>query len=388
VSENGPGSRAVLFFSSMADDPWGGSEELWSRAALELVDRRFRVSASVVHRSPLHPRILDLIAAGIKVNTRPQHYSWLAQPYRRIRVRGITPDELELCRMIGSERPDLVVLSDGHALPPVQLTEMCVAKDVQFVTIGQASSETWWYPDWIAERYRATLEKARRCYFVSETNRRLSEKQIGRELPSSEVVHNPFNVDMNESPPWPSAPNDEFRFASVARLHPPTKGQDILLEALATTRWRTRRWRLNLYGEGHMRDVLERLVAKLDLADRVTFAGFAAVKDIWAANHVLVMPSRVEGLPLAMVEAMLCGRPVVATDIAGHSELVQDGRTGFLAEAPTVKAFAAALERFWLARHQAEALGECASQRVRNLFPAKPERVFADKLALLMRVQR
>ena len=65
---------------------------------------------------------------------------------------------------------------------------------------------------------------------------------------------------------------------------------------------------------------------------------------------MLVMPSRFEGLPLAIVEAMLCARPVVATDVAGHAEVVEDGVTGFLADAPTVGAIAAALERCWVRR--------------------------------------
>ncbi len=60
------------------------------------------------------------------------------------------------------------------------------------------------------------------------------------------------------------------------------------------------------------------------------FAVFATVPDIWAANHLLVMPSRFEELPLAMVEAMLCARPVVATDVAGHKEIIEEGVTGFL----------------------------------------------------------
>lgn len=85
-------------------------------------------------------------------------------------------------------------------------------------------------------------------------------------------------------------------------------------------------------------EVMERLAQKLGLSDRITFLGFASVEQILSTNHVhvLVMPSRYEGLPLAMVEAMLCARPVVATDIASHREIIEDDVvTGFLADAPT-----------------------------------------------------
>ena len=103
-----------------------------------------------------------------------------------------------------------------------------------------------------------------------------------------------------------------------------------------------------------MKNTIERLVLRLGLTDRVVFAGHAAVEDIWASNHLLVLPSRYEGLPLVLVEAMLCGRPVVATEIAGHPDLIEEGITGFLAEAPTVSSLLKALERFWARRAEAK----------------------------------
>ena len=81
------------------------------------------------------------------------------------------------------------------------------------------------------------------------------------------------------------------------------------------------------------------------------------------------MPSRFEGLPLAMVEAMLCARPVVATDVAGHAEIIEDGVTGFLADAPTAGSMAAALERFWERRSEAEAIGKAGAERIGQLAP-------------------
>ncbi|MBV8361748.1 MAG: glycosyltransferase [Deltaproteobacteria bacterium] len=60
-----------------------------------------------------------------------------------------------------------------------------------------------------------------------------------------------------------------------------------------------------------------------------------------------------DDLPLAMVEAILCRRPMVATDVAGHAEIIQDGVTGFLADAPTTASIATALERFWARRAEA-----------------------------------
>ena len=81
-----------------------------------------------------------------------------------------------------------------------------------------------------------------------------------------------------------------------------------------------------------------------------------------------------------MVEAMLCGRAVIATDVAGHSEIVEDGITGFLAEAPTVPSMLKALDRFWARRTESEHMGRMAQERIRQIIPQDPVAEFTDKL--------
>jgi glycosyltransferase involved in cell wall biosynthesis len=219
---------------------------------------------------------------------------------------------------------------------------------------------------------------------VSEANWRLAEKQIGGELHNAEVVRNPFNGPYDAPPPWPTvSPEHEIRFACVGRLDPRMKGYDILFEAFGSPSWKSSRWQLSMFGKGDVREGTEWLARKYGLADHVVFPGFRPVEEIWAAHHVLVMPSRFEGLPLAIVEAMLCARPVIATDVGGHAEVLEDGVTGFLADAPTVASVARALERFWESRDQAEVIGRAGAARIRELVPPDPAHVFAEKLKRL-----
>jgi glycosyltransferase involved in cell wall biosynthesis len=291
----------------------------------------------------------------------------------------------EVERLVAARAPALCIFNEGNALPPVDLLEFCAERQLPFVTVSHANKEAVWYPGDRAARYRSALAAARRCFFVSQANLRLSEKQIGGAIGNAEIVRNPVNISYDAAPGWPPLGKDgEWRFACVGRLYPSAKGQDILLEALAAPSWRARPWRLYIYGDGLMRQSLEWLAADLGLADRVVFAGFSTnVEEIWAANHVLLMPSRFEGLPLAIVEAMLCGRPVVATDVAGHAEIIQDGVTGFLADAPTPASVSAALERFWERRSEAEAIGKAAASRIRQLMPPDPIRIFSERLRKL-----
>ena len=133
-----------------------------------------------------------------------------------------------------------------------------------------------------------------------------------------------------------------------------------------------------------MRCGLQRLARRLRLSDRVVFEGHLGVDEIWSSNHALVMPSRYEGLPLAIIEAKLCGRPVIATDVAGHGEIIEDGVTGFPADAPTCAGVGHALERFWARKADAKEIGATAAKRIRQLVPPDPVRVFADKLATIV----
>lgn len=374
----------IIFCSTMEGASWGGSEELWSRTAKELVSQGYEVSASIPEETSLHPCVRSLAENGIDLWLRSRWYSLRRHPVRRVAARRVGVLVYEVAQLLRRRPPTIVVFSDGGPLPPIGLLEFAVEQNIPFVTIGHANSDGNWLPDAIAGRYRRVLKSALRCYFVSHANLQLTEKHIGTTLDNAEVVWNPVNLPVGTVPTWPEGGSDgPINFACVGRLHPQAKGQDILLQALACDTWRDRRWQLSFYGEGPMRDGLERLSQKLGIADRVSFGGFVPTVKIWSTNHVLVMPSRYEGLPLAIVEAMLCGRPVIATDVAGHAEIIDDNNTGFLADAPTVGSVRDALERFWIRRRDAEVIGKAGALRIRQLMPADPIRIFSEKLKVL-----
>jgi glycosyltransferase involved in cell wall biosynthesis len=129
------------------------------------------------------------------------------------------------------------------------------------------------------------------------------------------------------------------------------KGHEFLLRALAGDR-RLDRIRLELVGEGERRLSLQRLAAELRLADRVRFMGArqeAEVGELLATADLFVLPSvvaadgQMEGLPVALMEAMASGVPVVASRLSGIPELVVDGETGLLAAPGDPGALAEAL---------------------------------------------
>ena len=126
---------------------------------------------------------------------------------------------------------------------------------------------------------------------------------------------------------------------------------------------------------------MRRLVARRGLDGKVAFRGHVSdIRGIWCGHHALVLPSRYEGLPLALVEAMLCGRPAIVTDVAGNAELLEDGVTGFVAAAATARHLGEALERAWARRADWREIGEAAAVAVRRQVPEDPPLDFARRL--------
>jgi glycosyltransferase involved in cell wall biosynthesis len=372
--------NSIIFIAT--NPSWGGSEELWADTAYHLVREGVPVS---VGAHTLHEPIERLAKAGVHV----QYILWQRPLWKRVWDKAFPSGKslwiTEVERLLAGQTPALVVISDAGTFRSIDLLEFCASQKWPFAVVTQANSEDFWPDDDLAARHRNVLPAVRRWYFVSKGNLKLFERQVGCEVPNAEVIRNPFNVAFDAAPPWrPLGDNGELHLACVARLHPPSKGQHILLEALSDPAWRARNWRLSLYGNGPMRNSIERMVQHLGLRDHVSFLGYeTSVDKIWANNHVLILPSRYEGLPLAMVEAMLCSRPVVATDVAGHSEIIEDGITGFLADAPTSISVRGALERVWSQRSELEAMGRAAGKSIRARVPMDPVRVFAEKIKLL-----
>ena len=214
---------------------------------------------------------------------------------------------------------------------------------------------------------------------MSEGNRRLTRTQYVADLTHSEIVRNPFGVDYEIRLPWPEK-TGPWRIAFVGRLEPEAKGCDLLLDVLSAEKWRKRDLIVSFLGAGRSADSVKAYAELLQLP-KVRFQGYVAnVADIWKENQLLVLPSRLEGLPIAIVEAMLCRRPCIVTDVGGNREVIEDNVTGFIAAAPTVAHLDEAMERAWAAREQWSEMGERAGLSIRTVVPRDPVAVFADKL--------
>jgi glycosyltransferase involved in cell wall biosynthesis len=136
------------------------------------------------------------------------------------------------------------------------------------------------------------------------------------------------------------------RIVSVGRLSE-QKGQILLVRAVAALVKKGIAVELVLVGDGPMRADIEQVIAEEGIGGSVRITGYVSgdvVKKEILAARAFVLPSFAEGLPVAIMEALALGRPVVSTYVAGIPELVVPGRTGWLVPAGSIDALAPAIE--------------------------------------------
>ncbi|MCW8088093.1 glycosyltransferase family 4 protein [Sabulicella glaciei] len=125
------------------------------------------------------------------------------------------------------------------------------------------------------------------------------------------------------------------------------KGAGEFLEALASPECQAFDWTANVAGDGEV-DTYRAKAEALGLAERVNFLGWteeARSRELLAQSHIFALPSRNEGLPVAIVEAMAYGLAIVATPVGSVPTAIEDGRTGILVPPGNFPALAAALAR-------------------------------------------
>jgi GalNAc-alpha-(1->4)-GalNAc-alpha-(1->3)-diNAcBac-PP-undecaprenol alpha-1,4-N-acetyl-D-galactosaminyltransferase len=177
----------------------------------------------------------------------------------------------------------------------------------------------------------------------------------------SMVMPNPVLTPAVDPATTPLVPKPSLM--AMGRLHP-QKGFDLLIKAFAQVQAKYPDWHLTILGEGLMRSELEALRSQLGLIDRIHLLGSVKNVDAYLRQaDLFVMPSRFEGFPMALCEAMACGLPVLAADcLSGPRDIIRDGVDGILVPVEDVDALAAGLDRLMGDPHQRQQLAQAAPQ--------------------------
>lgn len=299
----------------------GGTEEQIKELALRLDRRRYDVTVCALKGQGVIAN--ELIAQGVPVV--------LLEGKGKGDVRVLP----RLYRLIQALRPDIIHAFLGQANLGAALVGRLLPAPVL----------VWSYRDmdvwrtglhWMLDRWAVRRAEAVTC--CSDAVRRFVSQNMRLQPERITTIHNGVDRARFRAPLQMGRAQLGLRehlpvVGIVCRLDEPKKGLAVLLRAmrLSADRGDTPPWQLLIVGEGQARAALEQLSTSLGLAERVVFAGPSRdVAAILPLMDVFVCPSLYEGFGIAIVEAMMAGRPVVATAVGGITEIVRPDDTGLL----------------------------------------------------------
>jgi glycosyltransferase involved in cell wall biosynthesis len=333
----------------------GGEVAGGQMVALQLGEAARLRGDEVVFVSPTAGPFLDRVrASGLTAHVLP--IGGALSPRAIVRLRGL----------LRAEHADVL---HTHAHFSVNVVGRAAARLARVPIVAHMHIENAFRSGRIARALQRSIDNATarwcaRILVVSEATRESLERQ-GYPRDELEVVYN--GVDVTQAKPQRLV--EGHTIVHVGRLAP-VKGQRELIRALPQLE--------DAYAVFVGRDVeqggsfareLEEEAASLGVHDRVLFAGRRDdVPALLAGADVLALPSRIEGLPLVVLEAMAQGTPVVATRVGGTPEIVVDGEAGMLVEPGDVDALAAALRTVLDDPKRAHRLGEAGRRRVLERF--------------------
>ncbi len=270
----------------------------------------------------------------------------------RHRARFALP---RLLKYIVAAKPDVMVGVVPHLNVLVIFAAMLMVfgrpKVIATEQAALKASSTTWRDRLLHVLLRVAYRIPSKVVCCSEGIRQELIAELGLPERQVETIHNAVvgpqalaDLERCAEDPWLSASEDPI-IVTVGRLHP-QKDQQTLLRAFAKVVER-RPARLLILGEGPDRAALEALAAELGVSQRVHLPGhvFDSLAQMKAAD-LFVLSSRYEGLPTVLIEALLCGLPVVSTDCEhGPREILKGGRYGTLVPVGDVEALASAMVR-------------------------------------------
>lgn len=197
---------------------------------------------------------------------------------------------------------------------------------------------------------------------------------VGGDTSKMYLTYNGVPLKAHQEASVPMEP--PFRLLALGRFVG-KKGYDYLLQACRMLTESGLEFQLTLAGDGPRSMQLKHLAKKLGISDRVSFPGFIrydAVSDLFLSSDLFLMPSVVhssgdrDGIPTVIMEALMHRLPVIATDVSGIAEVIEDGKTGLLIPEKDPSAIATAVRRMTQDREFAVTTAEQGREKVRKQF--------------------
>ncbi|MEU1037883.1 glycosyltransferase [Streptomyces sp. NPDC005551] len=294
---------------------------------------------------------------------------------RAVREAGMREQSAKLTALFRRARPGaVIVVTQVWAMEWVALSDTC---GLPVIGMSHESFETC--------RKSSRFHRVKRFY--KDVDRMLALTREDADLWIRQGMNNAGCMP-NPLPFFPEVPSGrtEQRVVSIGRLHE-EKGVDLLLDSWVEIASGHPSWTLSIYGAGPEEEALKKQAAQLGITASVEWKGRTG--DVLGAlreSSVFALPSRGEGFPLALMEAMAAAVPCVAFDVSpGVREIITDGEDGLIAPAGNTRVFAQHLDRMICDQDLRHRMGDQARRSIRRFSPDEVVSRWEYLFALLYR---
>lgn len=221
--------------------------------------------------------------------------------------------------------------------------------------------------------FRERALQAKKVITVSQYNKNYMAEKFAIPPEKIEVIHCGIKPELFSANG--RSGNTQARILSIARLHP-IKGVEYLIEACKILKEKNIPFLCHIIGDGELKEFLEDRIEQMGLHGTVVLEGAQPAEEVrrqLAASDIYVNSSLCEGLSVSIMEAMASALPVVASNVTGVAELIEDGVNGYLVEPKNAAALAGAIERCIRDPQKRAAMGRLSRKRVEEHFALETE---------------
>ncbi len=356
----------ILILTLNNASPKGGAEKLWRELANSLASGGHEVMVSVYsHQKEYHQKLLD---PRISIHTRmPRRHGKSIFVRFLYYVSGAWLEPLQIKTIIQRCQPHCIFYSFGGfaELDNPRLLKVLNKQQMQSSAVFHSNTENYAFRADSMSLARKFVQEAKHIFLVSHRIGEVFKRQIGLYEFEYELIANPMKEVAGCDTSMYRGLNGPVKMAFIGTLDICVKGLGLMIQSMASPVWPNQGVQLDIYGEGKDLKAVQSLIDAFNLTDRVHLRGWVDdIDQIWETHQILVLPSFNEGMPMVIHEAMLRQRIVVATDVGGNSEIIEDGETGFLAPSACLKHLNEAFLRCFEKREKWEDIAKSARDSI------------------------
>jgi glycosyltransferase involved in cell wall biosynthesis len=376
--------QSILFISLMNSDPWGGSEVQWFEAAKYAQQNGYKVTCLVYSWQNKLVKLQPIIELGGDVFYIPNTGRSKKNIWQRLRYEWITKlQQIGYIKKFDFSKYDYVVVNQGGFMEVANSPWKNIYKRLnKYVLTFHNYTPNFSFKSTKKKSLISWMKNAHLNIGDAARIGKILEEQLNINLNSFASLVNPITITQSTTyTNYPPLFNGNYKMVMLAQLDVARKAQDNLIEVFAMPVWKSRNVILELFGDGEHFELLQQLIDKHNLKNKVFLKGNTnEVEKELGLAHLVLQITHKDAMPISVVEAMSKSRTVVVSNVGDMPLWVENDINGWVAEDASIEKISEVLEIAWSKREQWELMGKHGFDFFRKNYPTNVAFEFIKKV--------